>query len=229
MGSYKSGNNKVPRPHPAPTPRAINEDASGLGTYLRDEAVPHVIGECELMKIKVEDPEFPDDEVVHEVSSRGRKRPKRNYSQMIDYHDITEEYDNQMDSGAVGPGNNENFANVGWANEHSDHWEPDFKRSRELNDDVGEFELYQTNPCGEAEINIVRQNLQPYYQVVNHAGKTFKCRLAGKDQCKLDGWNKKIRYCPHRGWYNFERHLVRKRPERKKWHLLNFINSQPSF
>lgn len=55
----------------------------------------------------------------------------------------------------------------------------------------------------------IRENLRKYFKVINHKLFTIKCRLAGKNECKMDGVLGNLKYSPQCGWYNFERHLVR--------------------
>lgn len=55
----------------------------------------------------------------------------------------------------------------------------------------------ETKPETFGNVVTIRENLQKYYEVVDHEKSTLKCKLAGLNDCKVNGWN------------NFERHLVR--------------------
>ncbi|CAL8109924.1 unnamed protein product [Orchesella dallaii] len=56
----------------------------------------------------------------------------------------------------------------------------------------------------------LREDLQPFFEVFSHPDSAVLCKLSkGGRRCKFDGPNATLKYDKERGWFPFERHLVR--------------------
>ncbi|ODM98081.1 putative zinc finger protein [Orchesella cincta] len=55
----------------------------------------------------------------------------------------------------------------------------------------------------------IREDLEPFFDVVSHQDLSVRCKLWKTGNCKYDGVNGVLKFNTDRGWYPFERHLVR--------------------